>query len=322
MSTQLCPLCKIRLTDYKHIPDNDEYWHDCRNCGEYSLSGSLMSSLGSITESSPTNAPIISHYIRKAQDQNKRPSLTTYLVEDILADGSIPTPHEQADNLILWLGTHLGIPGETITLDSASHQAMMGAASISGADQVLNFLYDNGLLDGLKSEASGRCIHIAESTLSFSGWEQFHELRQGAVDSRKAFMAMQFKDPDLDKIYKEHFKPAVALTGFDLQTVLDQPKAGLIDDRIKVEILTSRFLIADLTHDNLGAYWEAGYADGLGKPVIYTCEKTAWDNKKTHFDTNHYHTVIWEKDKPEEAADSLKATIRATLRGEAKMTDE
>ena len=33
------------------------------------------------------------------------------------------------------------------------------------------------------------------------------------------------------------------------------------------------FVISDLTHDNSGAYWEAGYAEGLGKPVIYICEE-------------------------------------------------
>jgi len=60
-------------------------------------------------------------------------------------------------------------------------------------------------------------------------------------------------------------------------------------------------------------YWEAGIAEGLGKPVIYTCEKEAWKEKGTHFDTSHYHTVIWDKDNPGKAAEEIKATIRATL---------
>ena len=103
---------------------------------------------------------------------------------------------------------------------------------------------------------------------------------------------------------------------------MDRPKAGLIDDRLRVEIQTSRFLIADLTHENAGAYWEAGYAEGLGKPVIYTCEKAKFEEQKTHFDTNHHLTVVWDADNLSEAADELKATIRATLPGEAKLTDE
>jgi len=104
--------------------------------------------------------------------------------------------------------------------------------------------------------------------------------------------------------------------------LVDRPKAGLLDDRLRVEIQTSRFLIADLTHENAGAYWEAGYAERLGKQVIYTCEKEKFEEQKTHFDTNHHLTVVWDADNPHEAAEALKATIRATLPGEAKLTDE
>jgi nucleoside 2-deoxyribosyltransferase len=81
-------------------------------------------------------------------------------------------------------------------------------------------------------------------------------------------------------------------------------------------------LIADLTDDNEGAYWEAGFAEGLGKPVIFSCEKAKFEEKKTHFDTNHHLTVKWDKNSPQDAAEELKATIRATLPDEAQMTDD
>ena len=84
------------------------------------------------------------------------------------------------------------------------------------------------------------------------------------------------------------FRKAVRQAGFELIRLDDSPPAGLIDDRLRVEIQSSDFLIADLTHDNLGAYWEVGYAEGLGKPVVYTCEKTKFDQEETHFDTNHH----------------------------------
>ena len=97
----------------------------------------------------------------------------------------------------------------------------------------------------------------------------------------------------------------------------DDPRAGLIDDRLRVEIRACRFLIADLSHANKGAYWEAGYAEGLGKPVIYTCDNTVFDDpenpNKPHFDTNHHLTITWDREKPQEAAEKLKATIRATF---------
>jgi hypothetical protein len=44
---------------------------------------------------------------------------------------------------------------------------------------------------------------------------------------------------------------------------------------MRAAILASRFVISDLTHDSPGAYWEAGFGEGLGLPVIYTCERAS-----------------------------------------------
>jgi hypothetical protein len=63
---------------------------------------------------------------------------------------------------------------------------------------------------------------------------------------------------------------------------------------MRAAILASRFVLSDVTHGKHGAYWEAGYAEGLRPPVRYTCEKNKWKKSKTHFDTNHLVTVIWD----------------------------
>ena len=57
---------------------------------------------------------------------------------------------------------------------------------------------------------------------------------QGQTSSKKAFMAMKFCDSTLTKVVDECFKLALKKTGFDLQTLLEQPKTGSIDDRIRV----------------------------------------------------------------------------------------
>jgi len=82
---------------------------------------------------------------------------------------------------------------------------------------------------------------------------------------------MPFGNPELDHLFMDHFKPTVLQTGFTLKRLDEEQKAGLIDDQLRVEIRQSKFLLAELTESNSGAYWEAGYAEGLGKPVIYLC---------------------------------------------------
>jgi hypothetical protein len=63
---------------------------------------------------------------------------------------------------------------------------------------------------------------------------------------------------------------------------------------------------------NLGAYWAAGYAEGLGKPVIYTCEESKFPGA-SHFDTNHHQHVLWTENNLTPAVTLLKAAIRATV---------
>jgi hypothetical protein len=158
--------------------------------------------------------------------------------------------------------------------------------------------------------------------LTLAGWERYEVLRKQRVESRTAFMAMKFGEALLDRIVDDCFRPAVRRTGFELRVLSDQQKAGLIDDQIRSSLLSARFVISDLTHGSPGAYWEAGFGEGLGIPVIYTCERAAWTKSKSHFDTNHMVTIIWESANLTKAEDALVATIRATLRAAAKQTDD
>jgi len=83
---------------------------------------------------------------------------------------------------------------------------------------------------------------------------------------------------------------------------------------------TARFLIAELTEENRGAYWEAGFAEGAGKPVSYTCEKG--HISEVHFDANHHLIAEWEEENLELAKTKLKATIRASFPADAKLDGE
>ena len=91
---------------------------------------------------------------------------------------------------------------------------------------------------------------------------------------------------------------------------------------MRVQIRDSAFVIVDLTHANPGAYWEAGYAEGLGKPVIYICEKAKFEKDSTHFDTNHCTTIPWTKGDGEGFRKELIATLRRSLELDAEATTD
>jgi hypothetical protein len=273
----------------------------------------------------PEKVAALSHYIRIKHENNIRDEKGGVIILDLELIKSIiknlpPSPAEQADNVVRWLSRKA--PGEVIQIDTESQISIIGSATFHEVEIVLDYLKRAGFIKGeFESSIDDLTGWI---TLTVEGWQYNEKLKRGATDIRKAFMAMKYGDEQLDKIVEEVFKPAAKQTDFDLVRFDDNPKAGLIDDQLRIEIQTSRFLIADLTHNNLGAYWEAGYAEGLGKPVIYTCEKTKLENPDTkpHFDTNHHLTIPWDTDNLQEAANQLKATIRATFPEQAKLNDD
>ena len=311
-----CPICgrPLESADDPSKKKGDYETFNCATCGEFKLSRSLLKSLPGLLQEDEARAPLLSHFIRKMQAGSETPYLDTNLVERVLKT-QLPSLSDQTNNLILWIGNNTE-PGDKAEDSFEFFQAVMGAKSIENTRFVIDHLVEGGyLLSDIY--LGGECL----LGFSMKGWNYYEQLKRGAVTSRKAFMAMQFGDKELDAVFHKYFKPAVKDTGFELVRMDEEPRAGLIDDWMRVEIRTSRFLVAELTHENRGAYWEAGFAEGLGKPVIYTCEKSEFDRQQTHFDTNHHETVVWEKGKLKEAAERLKVTIRATLPDEAVMTD-
>lgn len=295
---------------------------DCPLCGQYQINDTSAKYLDYHVTSDGQRI-LLSHTIRKMQKHtdDRYPILNHEQVLKILK-GTFPKPFEQMNHLILWLGDNsLGL-GEKIQIDGKDLQVEIGTEIRAGVGTIIDHLVEKNLIDASKLMSAREEPNQWKVSLKMDGWEYYERLKQGSILSRKAFMAMQYGDKELDEVVSKYFRPAVKAAGFDLYRLDDVPKAGLIDDRLKVEIRTSRILIADLTHENRGAYWEAGFAQGLGKPVIYTCEASKFEKQYTHFDTNHHTTIKWDKNNLEQAAIDLKNTIRETLPDEAKLTDQ
>lgn len=72
------------------------------------------------------------------------------------------------------------------------------------------------------------------------------------------------------------------------------PHIDRIDTKIITEIKNSRFLIADVTQQRPGVYFEAGYALGLGLPVFWSVR--ADDLANVHFDTRRFNHIVWESE--------------------------
>jgi hypothetical protein len=144
--------------------------------------------------------------------------------------------------------------------------------------------------------------------LSLGGWERLAMIRSTNPVSDKAFVAMWF-DQALEEVWQNGFQPAIAIAGFNPIRVDFQQHNGKICDRIIAEIRECAFVVADFTGQRGGVYYEAGYAMGMGKPVIWTVKRS--DIPNLHFDTRQYNHIPW--DSAIDLRENLAARIRATI---------
>lgn len=314
----VCPVCKNNdATESPISAGKDADAYTCPGCGDYEITRTASEILPTRFESDGLARDKLSHWLRMSQDGEKRPSLDTALIDRVLS-APLPSAMEQAELLLRWLGQHSTYPGHQVSLPLPVARAVIGAPG-AGLWYIHDHLVNEGMLVAPPRPQGVRRDPL-HATLTVDGWQRFEELQRRSPDSRTVFMAMQYGQSMVEEAVEHCFRSAVQATGLELRLLRDHPRAGLIDNRLRVEIRQCVLLLADLTWGNAGAYWEAGYAEGLGRPVIYTCHDDYFNRRGQfseapgpHFDTNHHQTILWHEDRWLQAAEELKATIRATL---------
>lgn len=317
-STQLnperCLGCNEPVKDISSLGVLGVKYFSCPSCGRYGLDSFARHSLDGIWLDDRQRAAV-RHLIR-TRERRDDPYVFRKDVKTLLENLPLPKPAEQAALLLLHVGKRT-TAGEEIDFHYKEEAPTLGCVNQNGTVFIVQSLERAGLIS--TNRVMGSQIRIS---LTLLGWQRFEELQRRDLDSRRGFMAMDYRNVALREILEDHLKPAARLAGFELDRLDDKPEAGNINVRMLVEIRRSRFVVADLTDGNKGAYWEAGFAEGLGLPVIYTCEKSVFHNPEVrHFDVKHQHTIEWTADNPQGFAEVLKATIRNTLPLVAKLSE-
>lgn len=144
-----------------------------------------------------------------------------------------------------------------------------------------------------------------------SGWAYLSGINADAKE--QGFIAMAFRLLTSDALHIEGLNPGIKNAGYNPMRIDRKDHNNRIDDEIVAEIRKSKFVVADLTGKNAGAYFEAGFAMGLGKPVIWTCQQSEIDAGNVHFDTRQYSIVSWDPDNLADFATRLTQRIEATI---------
>lgn len=290
-----CPICNSPTTYYRESGDRIEL--TCVRCGSFTISGRAAGSLrGGLTNAQIGN---ISYWIR-------RNSELTILTTDIENLKKLPTPTvgEKARRLIIYLSQKYPLPGQRIELNSeeASNYSIPGCFDLAE----FNFVFDNYLIKTKKYMVveNGRLL------ISPEGWSYIESLKETNPESHICFIAMRFSER-FNPLYDNAIMPAVIDSGYEPIRLDRTEHNNPIDDEIIAQIKVSKFIVADLTEQNQGVYFEAGYALGLGLQVIWLCKEE--DLEHIHFDNRQYNFLTWNDDEFQDLRIKLKNRIIATI---------
>jgi hypothetical protein len=210
-----------------------------------------------------------------------------------------------------YLGLRITQLGDSLTLNEDTDDCLRLPAETESKSfqelyQLLHMLEDSGLVKG--SFYSGG----ASAQPTVLGWQELDNMKRPRTDSAQAFVAMWFNELTVEA-YTGGIAPALSGTGYKAIRIDKKEHNNKIDDEILAEIRRSRFLIADFTCETKnvrgGVYYEAGFAQGLGIPVIWTCKDTSLAD--LHFDTRQYSHIVWKT--PADLFVQLKNRIGATI---------
>ena len=268
--------------------------------------------------------------VERQQDGGLPEMINSKLVRDHLIHREWPL-RERADRLFRWLLERCrDAPLVSVRLDPVTddtHAALVASDAVSQQELILvsMILHERGWISfsGDLVGAFDPGHYSGQISITSKGWITAEE-RSVGESSHTAFVAMWFSEETAEA--KEGILNAIEAAGYVPRIINSKEYVGPIVDEILSEIRAARFVVVDYTCGSVidekgkdqyqvrgGVYWEAGFAMGLGLPVISTIRADLLDAKKNaiHFDVAQYNHINWSE--PSELRERVENRIGAVI---------
>lgn len=280
---------------------------DCGYCGTFEITDSASASWSAQKRSlSPRQLTNIQAWLRESQGIR----IDSYSFERLMAI-PMPTVGERAEKLLIALSKRAADIGANVNLGYGNKsEELWLSVSWSTSNTELRFLVQEYLIrkKGWLAELGGDGTGIVKITPD--GFDHLEQLRMGGRDSQLGFCAMWFAK-DMSALWTDAIEPAIKDAGYKAVRIDGVEHNNKIDDEILANIRRAKFVIADFTGHRGGVYFEAGFALGLGRQVIWTVREDAL--KDTHFDNRQYNFLQWKSDDLPDFKRRLQLRIEATI---------
>lgn len=329
--TTSCPVCGA-AAPYHVNHDRILTFYYCPVCGKYQV-GAYWKERGHFNMNHL--AAFLAHNAFDAEDDLENRYYTTAskeICDELQKEGRGHPVHIDSDNVEAWYPRSFTEKIDRILLYIFNHAPHLGQTVCFSAEQLYSFLFidryelssgrpvlrsdDDLQQEGdfmlsclaeqgyIQNHMGLQCDNEPDITLMPSAYARIDEIQRNTANGKNVLVAMSFKDTER---LREAIRKGIHSAGYIAVFIDEVQHNDFITPELLKHIRDSKFIVVDLTHQNNGAYFEEGYAMGLGKPVIQLCKRGV----KLHFDIAQKNTIMWatEDDIPELLRRRIAATI-------------
>ena len=278
-----CPVCNIK-EEAESLDNNnlDIASFDCPRCGKFEGENRVIFPMTSMDPNGQLSA-----WIREHKEYGKEcPQINTYIMENIIENLPIVSTARKQLLLLKYIESKTEYPGAVVDIDPKYDFPVAWAKGEKELQYLIGALNDRKYIN-LKENDTDLNYKVS---ISPDGWDYLdkHDLEPILTD--QVFVAMSFSSK-LKDVYSNGIKEAIEQAGYKSYRVDMEPHSDKIDSKIITEIKNSRFLVADVTEQRQGVYFEAGFALGINRPVLWCVREDELD--EVHFDTRQYNHIVW-----------------------------
>lgn len=314
-----CYLCNMQAR--REPPDGarDMNFVSCDACGRYGLEGYLAAA--SSTSDVFVQPWILSHVSRQALVAGAAaPEWTEETIARALRDpANHPSVPRKLENVLHFLASKSPRAGTMVIVKPHADWALVGAnnpdeyrflLSILKQREWISWAFNQKLADGSMGDWA---------IIQGEGYEHLDSTDTPPKDSEQVFVAMSYRE-ELQDAYHIGIEAPLRRLGYVPVRVDKEDLGGLpISEAVRARIRRCRFVIADFTDNKRDVYFEAGFAVGIGRPVVLTCHRDHLDQRPVGRDdpddrhvresVRHQQFILWST--PEELSGALESRVDA-----------
>lgn len=324
-----CPICGCETNYSSYDGRNDNTTIECPTCGCFTITDVVLNKINYGEFDRDILASWLFYHAKYDEKQSRYVNIyfisekdmgradARFVTLDEISNWYPKSFSEKVDKFLLFLNSNCKyLDYEVLFTKEQLISACFAKRDISGKwenfpNQVINqayyfldYLCEQGFI---RKDKYPTQLHILPR-----GYQRIDELQKFNTNNKEVFVSMAFNDDTKDT--REAIRTGIISAGYSPEFIDEIIHNHQIMPEMFRLIRECRFLIMDVTEANCGAYYEAGYALGLGKEVIITCREKEFNDPKNkpHFDIAQKQILKWNdyEDLKHKLSEWIKAIAR------------